>query len=515
MDKLITHARGFATLEIIIALAIVSLALSAVILVSFGSQFVLVDNQTSSEALTKAQEVLELARAASHTDFKLLNPTTQTDGMYTKSLAVSSPDFFQKKVDATVSWQTGSRLQHVTLTELIANLGAADKSDTCDSNPSGDWTHPYVVNSTTDFGTLVGDVASKYSISDVEAYWNRLYVGVDKTSTPNTLPTLFIFDITDPTHLTLLGKIDTSPTTVGVNALTIASSSMGAFVYVANAVSSSNFATCTQAANCAQLQIFNVQSPASLPPPINYKIPGVTGDGNGFGQSIFYANGYVYLGLNTTTSGPEFNIVDVHNPTNPQWVGGYSFGYPVNAIFVKDSYAYVAHTTSNAASIQEQLTVLDVHDPTHPVRTGGFFNTAGSPLNGGKAVTVVGDTVYVGRYASKITPLTSHDTIPEFYALGSSLSGSIPATPLGSLALPTPKSIHGLVIRNSLAFFVTTSHFEVWDISDLAHITQSALLTLQTTTGGTPPSIDCEKNVFYVGSNDSTGRGFLSIITAP
>ena len=50
--------KGFITLEILIAFAVVILSISAVIMVTFGNQSVAVDSQVNLEAISKAQTFL-------------------------------------------------------------------------------------------------------------------------------------------------------------------------------------------------------------------------------------------------------------------------------------------------------------------------------------------------------------------------------------------------------------------------------------------------------------------------
>ena len=85
-----------------------------------------------------------------------------------------------------------------------------------------------------------------------------------------------------------------------------------------------------------------------------FKIATSTVPAAGLGNSIFYKNGYVYLGLAAAAGGTEFNIIDVHNPFSPARVGGYSFNsHAVNDILIKNNYAYIFHptdTTGKAAA---------------------------------------------------------------------------------------------------------------------------------------------------------------------
>jgi hypothetical protein len=263
--------------------------------------------------------------------------------------------------------------------------------------------------------------------------------------------------------------------------------------------------------------VFNITNPILPTLAFNVKIPSATppytlGTGTqATGKSITYSRGYVYLGLTKTAQGPEFNIFDARDPTQaPVWVGGYTVGYTVYAIQVKNQYAYIVHETSPSAPYQEQLTVLNISDPTHPYRVGGFFAPAGI-FNVGKSLYTIGNTLYLGRLASRISG--SSDTIPEFIALDISNPDTPPYPIIATTSLAVPESLNALLVRNTQAYFVTSGFFQLWNTG-----TSSPLLSSQISLphGGTiTPSIDCESNYIYVGSNTSTNRGNITIISAP
>jgi type II secretory pathway pseudopilin PulG len=66
---------GFSTVELLVAMALLILCLTAVLLVSSGSETLLVDSQTSREALSIAQTALEAAQSAGRKDFKSVVPS--------------------------------------------------------------------------------------------------------------------------------------------------------------------------------------------------------------------------------------------------------------------------------------------------------------------------------------------------------------------------------------------------------------------------------------------------------
>lgn len=644
---------GFSTLEILIAMTILVLAISSVILVSFGSQSMLVDSQTNGEAIGKAEKLLEIAQANARKDFKLVNPVgSTTDDIYQKAVYASSTDFFTKNITALVSWQVEhGRKQSIALSSIVTNFENAIGGDTCDSILSGNWTSPQVKNATTNFAQIVGDSSGIYTLTDVDAYQKKLYItsnNASLTSGPlnpanavdsNAIGTItwsnasnikvsdnakatanlsgtnithYIkasgFGFVIPAGATILGikvdiersrtggttgeakdtivkiirsdgtlgsanKADTStnwPTSDTVSSYgntsdlwsenwspsDINSANFGVAIAVTGSSGSTN-----RVANVDNVQItityikefyiLNVTNPsnptliaglgsnsgiatgfnavatdgryafvatnagpasgqlqvidASSTSPVlisTFKIPGVTGTGSqAIGQTIFYKDGFVYVGLAKTASGPEFNIIDVHNPASPVWLGGYAVGNGVNSILVKGKYAYLA--TPNA----QELTILDIGDPTHPLAVGGY--DAPDSVGNGKSLSLVGDSLYLGR--------TVTASNPELYILDDSnpATSTLPS-PLGTREISS--SVNSLIIRDYLAFLTTTnSQFQIWNIASTTNISSYApALTLPNS--GVGGSMDCEGNFLYALSVPTSGafanKGFLSIITA-
>src|SRR4051812_3559868 len=72
-------SRGIATLEILIAFAVLMLTLTAMIVVAFSNQSISVDTQTNSEAIAIAKAQLEIAQASAIQNFGLLQTNGPTD----------------------------------------------------------------------------------------------------------------------------------------------------------------------------------------------------------------------------------------------------------------------------------------------------------------------------------------------------------------------------------------------------------------------------------------------------
>ncbi len=514
---------GFSTLEMLIAMSILILALSAVVVTGGGIQSVVTDSQVSAEALGRAQQSLDYMQALSRKDFKLVTPTTtvQTVGglIYTKTITVATtslPDYATKKIISTVSWiGEHERAEHVSLAATVANFDNAVGGDTCDSTLSGDWKTPITENAgNVDFRQLIATSTGINIITNLDAHKGKLYVSVGNT-TYKTDPNFFIFNIaklkSDPTH-SLLGKLDTATTsTTGLASLAIAEGTTTGtmFAYVAN----KNNVFCTPALNCAQLQIINVSNSTNLTlaSTTNYKLTNVTGSGTqANGNSIFYKNGFVYLGLTKTATGPEFNIIDVHNPLSPQRVGSYSVGANVNAITVVGGLAYLA-TNDNS----NELIVLNISNPVNPVLASSY-NAPGQVSAGyGLSLDTVGDSLYLGR--------TYVSNGPEFLILdASSAASTMPSTYKGASDLGTPLStfsVDAVMVRDYLAFIVGESpalglgKMYVKKVSDPTNISDWAAPIILPS-GSLGSGIDCEGNDLFVSSNDSSFFGYLSVITS-
>ena len=502
-------AEGFSTIELMIAMTIMVLVLTAVILVSFGNQSFLIGSQTNAEAMKIAQRLLEQEQALARKDFNLVNSIPQaTEDIYKKEVFVKLlPDFLTKEVKALITWKDERQLDKtLELTTLIANFETPVGGNTCDSTLSGDWTSPQIKNSVTDFATLVGDPDGVYTLSDVDAYKNKLYVTADSATdseSSTTLPTLFVFDVSDPTDPDHKGDTDNAPTaTLGLNAVRVSEDPAGKTYAYAASNTSSDYSTCDPVANraCGQFVIFDVSNQNNPSWATNLKVTSLTPvTGTNTGQSIFYKNGYVLLGLSSAT-GPEFHIVDIHNPDS--WFGGTHLLYPVgsfevgnwiNEVAMRGTYAYLG--TPNT----QELQILDLTNPNSPALAGGFSDGSGN----GKGMYLVGNNLYFGKTTGAGDDL--------FILDNTSPGATLPK--LGGFDIGS--SVNDIIVRDYLSFILTNNNLEIYRTDDPSNISFSVSIPLPASGSATEPSMDCEGNNIFVTSNDGSGRGELYIISTP
>ncbi|KKR70309.1 MAG: hypothetical protein UU13_C0008G0005 [Candidatus Nomurabacteria bacterium GW2011_GWB1_40_7] len=503
--------KGFITLEILIAFAVVILSISAVIMVTFGNQSVAVDSQVNLEAISKAQALLEKARADSRLDFNLVNSSVATEMsgplMFTKTLDVIQADLFTKKVTSIIAWQIVGKTFSTTLATILTNPEAASGGDTCSSVLTGDWKNPQIER-IIDFSSI--SPIGTYTLTDVDAYKNKLYVTSGKTTNTDD-PTLFVFDTSDTSNPTLLGEVDNAPAVIsGLNAVRVSEDLATSKIYAYTASNtSSDYTSCDPVANpaCGQLYIFDVTNPSSPTFSVNLKIassPPITSQNTG--TSIFYKNGYVFLGLGANASGPEFHIIDMRNPASlfggshlVSPLGSFEVGNGVNVLLSRDSYAYIASPNT------QELQILDISNLNNPIFAGSFNSPNGA--GNGKSIYLVGDKLYLGK-----TTGASFD----FHILDNTNS---------AVALPEfggrdiSSSVNGVTVKNFLSFLLTGTpgtgaQLQIFKTDDPLNITpwNPSPFIISPAGNATEPSMDCEGNRLYISSNDSAGQGSIYII---
>lgn len=508
---------GSITLELLIAFTILIINITAVMLVVNSNQSFFIDIEINSQAIYKASSEMEEAVTRSRVDFNLVNPIPFLgDGIYQKGLIVDQIDFFTKKVLSNVIWKnTLGYDQEIKVIRLLTNIEAIDGGDTCSSiliNPDN-WKMPTNYNfSSINFSGLNSD---GIRISDLDVFNNKLYVTALNTLSSSN-DTFFILDL--PADISqspvFIGGLDNNLNSIsGLNAVKVSKD----YAYVANAYIGSS-SGCIQNNNCAQLQVINISDPNNPIVSSNLKIPTITSSGKlSAGTSIFYDKGYVYLGLAKALSGAEFNIIDVGgggppaSPNNPIRKGGYIIGNGVNAIFVKNNYAYIVSPNN------ENIIILDISNPNNPFKVSGYTppdlpNTNGVGSNHGKSVFVVGGKLFLGRtYSPKEFYIFDINNYPNIEVMGLPLD----------IGTGNKTSINKLFVRDFLVFFTTPNQFQIWNIADAENIipwtideTINSFLSMQTL-GGNGITMDCEGNNIYVAVESITepGKDIISIIT--
>ena len=457
----ILKQKGQTTLEILIAVAIIVMGLSAAIMTFIGGQSLTIDTRMSNRAVLSAREMLENAERNAALNFNGLKSSSSTEDIFKKEIFVTDFELHQKEVISRVSWQTDPlRIQKVELTSLVTNWRALLESggDTGGEDPSGDWQNPRTLGSV-DLGP--GNAATDLDIKNKIVYMTAVAAATAK-------PDFFVISAINGQSPMILGSTSTGP---GLLAVDTAEN----YAYVGNNDPD------------IQLQIIdltNLNRPTLVK---SFQLNGVTGSG-AVGNAIFYSASKIYIGTKNA-NGPEFHIIDVSDPINPIELGSYEINADLNMIYISGDTAFLATSDDNA-----EVILLDVNNPA-AITNKGLFNLSNAA--DGLSVYLTGLNLYVGRSASGD---------PEFYILDVSNPSAIQI--LGNYN--TDADINGILVRDKYTFLGTSDsnkEFQVLNIENPANITAVSSFNFpQVATG-----IDYENNRVYtaVRSNDA-----LRIITS-
>lgn len=445
---------GQSIIEVLVALFIISLSLSAVISVIFGGQSVSVDTERSSEGLYKAQKNLEEIRALAKEDFSSVSSTSGIDGDYTKDTIVEIIDEYTKKITSKISWQTDPlRTQEVRLVTILSDLQSAIQSGEGSGGLSGDWSNPQTLGS--------ADVGSGNQGTDVAVAGGVVYVSTSAST--KSKPDVHVFDITNPSNPLKLSEED-------VDAYAVVSiAPAGQYLYGAST------------GVIPDLKIVDVTSSTDISFVADYNVWTWVN-----ALSIFQQNSNVYLGVEKTSYNGEFFSIDVTNPLNPSERDVFEVNGNTNDIYVSNNIAYIATSRDD-----KELLLLDVADPDN-IQELGFLDISGTN-DGGSVFVVSPDMVFLGVGNSLYIVNASN---PEsIYLIGSMDVGG---------------TVNDIYAVGYLAFLATSNsnrEFQVINISDPENPQlHSSLNFPQVATG-----IDYQNNLVFVSvrSNDS-----LRIITS-
>lgn len=437
------------TLEIMIAFAIISLTMTAVILISFGNQKVAADTETNNEALYKAKELFEDARALSRRDFNAVTSLVQLDDIYTKTLLVSDLTPCRKEALSELVWNTEAlRPQKIELRTNFTDIyGALALGGDCDANPpNGGWTVPNSLSSA-DF------IPSGAKATDIDVLNRIVFLSARDPSAAKD--DLFVFDATSAGAAPVQkGKINTGPS---INAIDAFSKSDGFYyIFTANDKDSD------------QLQVIKVPQDFSGAPQIiaEQSLFGVDPGGSyPEGWRVYYFGDRLYI-LTRETAGPELHIFDVVDPSSPIEIDSFWLNRTVNAIIVREQtvngasrrIAYLATADNN-----DDIVALDVTDPidSDTFRLASL-NLSGS--NDARSIYLLGSTLYLGKDSS--------GSAPELFLV--SVADLDFTSPGGGLRLMVERDmgmdINDIQVSGGYGFLATSEsnkEFQVWNMANI------------------------------------------------
>lgn len=441
---------GQSLVEILVALAIFSLVISAVTLVFFGGQNFVSKSLESRQGLQKAHDGMEALRFIRDTNWNML--TNGIHGMsfldsgqwvltgspdvsdgFTRTVSISTDTDSIKHIQLTVTWpHPPEGTQTIRLDQTLAPQ---------DQALSGDWTQPCILSAI--------DGSSGAKGSDVFYANQKAYVASSATAVGKE--DLYIFDVSNPKIPALLGSLNVKN---GWKSLTVA----GNYVYGIEE-------------NSPDFYVIDVSNPAA---PVQKAKLTLTG---GSGRYVMARGNYVYATTANNASGPEFFVIDVSNPLVPVVVASKEFGADINEVNVLQNTAYLA--TSNDA---KELIAIDVTTPTNPTEIGSY-NAPGT-ADGHSVYAKSKTRVYLGRNQSSDKELLI-------------LDASNPAAINLRGSKDVSSDVYSLITAGTLSFLGTSDtneEFQDFFIRDPANITKDGGFNLSNIGSGA----DYYNNIVYM-----------------
>ncbi|MDB5236902.1 MAG: hypothetical protein JWL88_4 [Parcubacteria group bacterium] len=497
--------KGFSLIELLLAFVILTSAVIASVLAAYEMPAIIQNAYTEAEAAGIAHARIERMALFARSNFSQLTSvaTTSIDSI-TTYLRVLPIDESALHVLSASLWTSSEGIaQSVTNDALITDYKHVTDHP-CQPFVSGDWTHPRILNSYKIAASYLLPASTpngQYPVSALAVQGNVLAVAI-ATTTNFSDPSLLFFRIGDPSLTpTFIDSFDNTPQSkIGFTALAAG----GGNVYAANGFGSMSTSTCGNSfLTCAQLQIFTTIGTVPLlagAAQIPTTSPARALSANGAiapADAVAYRAGMVYLGLAKTAGGQEFQIIDVQNPNALKRLGGASAGRGVNAIAVSSTTAYLA--TDDNATGGKAIIAEDISDNAHPIEmTSHSFPGAGFV----RTLIRAGTVIYSGRsYAN--------GTSEEFSVLDQSTLTRITGVDTGTNLMR--RGVTGIIVRDFLAFLLTDDQLQLWNLQDMAAPVLYASLPLL---HGTATSMVCRQNALYIGSVDTDGSGYLTVVTS-
>lgn len=435
--------KGFSTVELMIAFALMALVFGGVILADFSASYWGIAAETSNEGLYKAKTRLEELRAVVRKDFRLASSSPATKVMdtscsggglcYYVQTIVSDLSPCSKYVQAEVEWQVQN--YPTTTTSLFTNLTNTNEAINLGGDcpliaPQGAWGG---MSASTTFPSSVAG-----NPKGIDALGGNAYIGTDAS------PYLAI--------LTPAGAVSFANSFAllePVNAIDAARdiATGRTYAYLAMASTSKQLAV---------VDVTDIHNPTQVASLALNNVSGATSDG----WRIQYYEQKLYI-TTRDSAGPELHILDASNPAAPVELGSLDLSTSVYGFVVREQsiggavkrYLFAADTLDTG-----EVKIVDVTNAASPILAATLDlpdTTLGCTLTNrpdALSAFVSGNTLYVGRDHSSV----SCPSLPNLYAIDIS-NPLLPSVTSSAVSGASDGGIIGLRVSGDFAYVMTST----------------------------------------------------------
>lgn len=311
------------------------------------------------------------------------------------------------------------------------------------------------------------DIGVGNTSTDLEARNGFVYLSTDSSSISDK--DLYIVDARNPSNLQVMSSLDTGP---GISKIEVA----GLYIYMANTGSTN------------QLQVVDISNRYSPTVISKLKLPLPNASSTApKATAIFYSKGIIYLGTEKW-EGNEFVVINVQNPSSPEYIGGFEIGTLINDIYVRDGLAYLA------TSDEGQMRILNVSNPQAIFLTE-YFSPSGWQTQESKIVSYFEENFSLGRTTGGFNIPSN----PEIFVFSTSSPLTI------DFFRDIPGGSYGIIMRPENIFMITRDldkEFQVWKKDLSEKIVDLSL-------GFIPKSLACDGVSFYFATGNEKGFAIL------
>ena len=371
---------GVSTLEVLLAFTILTLAMSAVIMIVFGNQSLSVTTQNMHEALYLARETVDVTTG----NFELLGTTQYTvRDVFNVTRNVQDATPCLKKVSGDVSWS--ERSVPLSLSSLIVGFDYIEDLDgDCDVMPfTSPWTGIERVSTLgggNSSGKVLGDTVRDMDINYFDgvpyAAFGAMGGPVDGLESNVWITNISDVENLDTTSAALEEAVQGNVTAIDfVNGYIFAASSDidgNGWINTMKLNDSSDI----EWKGAFQLPGVDLSNPIAAHDEIN---------------SIMFNDDMLYVGIDGTPTS-ELMILNASNPESLVLVGDVDLElHNIHDLAIQGGFIYAATSDDDY-----EITVVDVGNPSDPIlRLDLSYNLTGN--RDAESISILGDQLYIGR----------------------------------------------------------------------------------------------------------------------